>query len=145
MKFYKAENRSGLLSFVPVFLSVLVLTGCSTVTKEGSRTVSEGNSRAPETTAVNQDGGGRIESESPREVMPNPKSVKVMQMQLLTADRDFDVLATPNDGGKFVLKIKNGTPFTAAIRRTEDNWTYLKFDDGREGYTWSYPFIKSEN
>ncbi len=79
MKFYKTENRSGLLSFIPVFLSVLVLTGCSTVTKEGSHTVSKGNSRAPETTAVNQDGGGRIESASPREVVPNPESVKAQR------------------------------------------------------------------
>ena len=145
MNIFDMNKRLELLLLVPVLITGLALTGCATVTKEGSSAVLEENSRVPESTSVNQDRGGDIESASSNEDVVKSESLSSTQVQQLTADRDFDVLATPNDGGKFVLRIKNGTRFAAAIRRTKDNWTYLKFDDGTEGYTWSYPFIKNEN
>lgn len=70
-------------------------------------------------------------------------STEAIAFKSYTAERDFDVLATPTDNGKFVLRIANGERFKAKTKRTNDNWTWLRFASGKEGYTYSYPMIEN--
>ena len=109
---------------IPILLALcmgfsgLSLSGCSSISSKMS-------------TADNEEG---------QAVASSPGAIA---FKSYTAERDFDVLATPTDNGKFVLKIANGERFKAKTMRTNDNWTWLRFESGKEGYTYSYPMIEN--
>jgi hypothetical protein len=135
MKILKTSSKPRLVFLSSIFLSVCMLTGCAGTVKE--------NSQIRETADEVKGKSGVEDFESPSANLPEAQRINLMKSY--TADRDFDVLATPNDGGKFVINVENGTRFYAVIRRDQDNWTYIRFDNGNEGYTWSYPFNENES
>jgi len=135
MKILKTASKPRLVFLSSIFLSVCMLTGCAGTVKE--------NSQIRETADEVKGKSGVEDFESPSANLPEAQRINLMKSY--TADRDFDVLATPNDGGKFVINVENGTRFYAVIRRDQDNWTYIRFDNGNEGYTWSYPFNENES
>lgn len=134
MKILKTVSKSRLVFLSSIFLSICMLAGCAGPVKE--------NSQIREAVDEVKGKSGAEDFDSPSATLPD--SQRITSMKSYTADRDFDVLATPNDSGKFVMNVENGTRFYAAIRRDQDNWTYIRFDSGIEGYTWSYPFNEDE-